>query len=367
MQSDTINTESKATDSKLIRAALEPLMRGESLSMHDMQQVMLDIMQGAASDAQIAAFLVALRIKGESVSEIEGSVRAMRALMKRVPLANLSKTIDIVGTGGTTHGATLINVSTAAAIVASAAGAHVAKHGNRSASSVSGSADVLEAAGVRLDLNSHQIARCIDALGIGFMFAPQHHPAMRHAIGVRRALGIRTIFNILGPMTNPTGLTHHLIGAYALEWCRPMAEVLERLGSEHALVVHSHDGLDELSLAAPNQVVALKNGHITEYQLRAEDVGLKTQSIDCLSITDAQDSLRLIKDALGKQTTPASHVAVQMIAFNAGAALYIAGVTTTIKHGVELALDVIYSGQALEKLSMLTEFTRALKDEQPPI
>ncbi len=348
-------------DSQLIRAALDPLLQGQSLSMESMQEVMLDIMQGSANDAQIAAFLVALRIKGETASELEGSVRAMRALMKRVPLSKLERTIDIVGTGGTSHGANLVNVSTAAAVVASAAGARVAKHGNRSASSKSGSADLLEAAGVSLELDSPQIARCIDTLGLGFMFAPQHHPAMKHAVGVRRALGIRTIFNLLGPMTNPTGLTHHLIGAYALEWCRPMAEVLSQLGSEHALVVHSHDGLDELSIAAPNQVVALKDGVITEYQLRAEDVGLKTQSIDLLEIVDAKDSLRLIKDAFGKQSTEASQVAVQMISFNAGAALFIAGVTSSIKQGVELAQDVIYSGQALEKLTMLAEFTHTLK------
>lgn len=349
-------------DSKLIRAALEPLLQGQSLSTSEMQMVMLDIMQGHANEAQIAAFVVALRMKGETASELEGSVRAMRDLMKRVPLSKLERTVDIVGTGGTNHGADLVNISTASAIVASAAGARVAKHGNRSASSKSGSADVLEAAGVSLELDSKQIARCIDTIGIGFMFAPQHHPAMRHAIGVRRALGIRTIFNLLGPMTNPTGLTHHLIGAYAMEWCRPMAEVLTQLGSVRALVVHSHDGLDELSIAAPNQVVSLQDGEITEYQLCAEDVGLKTQSIECLAIVDAQDSLRLIRDTFGKQTTEASVVAAQMIAFNAGAALHIAGVTSNIKQGVELALDVIDSGQALEKLSILSEFTHTLKN-----
>jgi anthranilate phosphoribosyltransferase len=348
-------------DSRLVRDALEPLINGKSLSTTEMQSVMLDIMQGHANDAQISAFLVALRMKGETVSELEGSVRAMRDLMKRVPLSNLDRTVDIVGTGGTSHGADLVNISTASAIVASAAGARVAKHGNRSASSKSGSADVLEAAGVSLELDSKQIARCIETIGIGFMFAPQHHPAMRHAIGVRRALGIRTIFNLLGPMTNPTGLTHHLIGAYSLDWCRPMAEVLEQLGSQCALVVHSLDGLDELSIAAPNQVVSLKDGQITEYQLCAEDVGLKTQSIDSLSIVDAKDSLRLIRDTFDKQTTAASIVAAQMIAFNAGAALHIAGVTSNIKQGVELALDVIDSGQALEKLSILSEFTHTLK------
>ena len=348
-------------DSTLIRAALEPLLRGQSLSAKEMQAVILDIMQGNANDVQMTAFLVALRMKGETVSELEGAVRAMRDLMKRVPLSNFDRTVDIVGTGGTRHGADMVNISTASAIVASAAGARVAKHGNRSASSKSGSADVLEAAGVSLELDSKQIAWCIETIGIGFMFAPQHHPAMQHAIGVRRALGIRTIFNLLGPMTNPTGLTHHLIGAYAVEWCRPMAEVLAKLGSQRALVVHSHDGLDELSIAAPNQVVSLQEGEITEYRLRAEDVGLKTQSIDLLSIVDAQDSLRLIRDTFGKQTTAASVVAAQMIAFNAGAALHIAGVTSNIKHGVELALDVIDSGQALEKLSILAEFTHTLK------
>ncbi len=349
-------------DSQLIRAALERVLKGQSLPSEEMRLVMLDIMQGHAGEAQIAALIVALRMKGETVSELEGAVRAMRDLMKRVSLPNLGRTVDIVGTGGTSFGADLVNISTASAIVAAAAGARVAKHGNRSASSKSGSADVLEAAGVSLELDSRQIARCIDTIGIGFMFAPQHHPAMRHAVGVRRALGIRTIFNLLGPMTNPTGLTHHLIGAYAPEWCRPMAEVLAQLGSERALVVHSHDGLDELSIAAPNQVISLQDGEIIEYQIRPEDVGLKTQSIDSLAIVDAKDSLRLIRDTFGKQSTAASVVAAQMIAFNAGASLHITGVTSSIKQGVELALDVIDSGQALEKLSILSEFTQTLKN-----
>ncbi len=348
-------------DSQLIRTALEQLLNGQSLSSKEMQLVMLDIMQGHAGEAQIAALIVALRMKGETVSELEGAVRAMRELMNPVSLPNLGRTVDIVGTGGTNFGADLVNISTASAIVAAAAGARVAKHGNRSASSKSGSADVLEAAGVSLELDSQQIARCIDTIGIGFMFAPQHHPAMRHAVGVRRALGVRTIFNLLGPMTNPTGLTHHLIGAYASEWCRPMAEVLAQLGSVRALVVHSHDGLDELSIAAPSQVVSLQDGEIIEYQICPEDVGLKTQSIDSLSIVDAKDSLRLIRDTFDKQSTAASVIAAQMIAFNAGAALHITGVTSNIKQGVELALDVIDSGQALEKLSILSEFTQTLK------
>jgi anthranilate phosphoribosyltransferase len=348
-------------NSLVLRPALEQLLNHQSLSAEEMQRVMLDIMQGHANEAQIAAFIVALRMKGETVAELTGAVRAMRDLMKRVSLSKLDRTVDIVGTGGTSFGADLVNISTASAIVAAAAGARVAKHGNRSASSKSGSADVLEAAGVSLELDSQQIARCIDTIGIGFMFAPQHHPAMRHAVGVRRALGIRTIFNLLGPMTNPTGLTHHLIGAYAPEWCRPMAEVLAQLGSVRALVVHSHDGLDELSIAAPTQVVSLQDGEIIEYQICPEDVGLKTQPIDSLAIINAEDSLRLITDTFDKQSSAASVVAAQMIAFNAGAALHITGITDTIKQGVELALDVIDSGQALEKLSILSEFTQTLK------
>lgn len=345
-------------DALSINQALTLLIDQQSLSITQMYDVMLTVMQGNASESQIAALMVALRMKGETASELEGAVRAMRHLMTPVALTNAAQAIDIVGTGG--DGAHLINISTASALVAAAAGAVVAKHGSRSVSSKSGSADLLEAAGLRLDLDSDQVARCVDSLAIGFMFAIQHHPAMRFAAAPRKALGMRSIFNLLGPMTNPANVQRHMIGAYDVRWCEPMAQVLANLGSTHALIVNGFGSLDELSLAGTNHVVELQGGEITAFSLRPEDVGLQTQVIDLLKVNDAQSSLVLLKDALGKQRTEAGKVAAEMIAFNAGAALYVAGQTHNIAQGVALAQDIIYGGRALEKLNMLAEFTQAL-------
>ncbi|HET8730550.1 MAG TPA: anthranilate phosphoribosyltransferase [Moraxellaceae bacterium] len=341
-----------------IRAALGRVVDRIDLSLHEMQDVMRDIMTGKCSDAQIAAFLVGLRMKSESLDEIEGAVRVMRELMIPVDLGDLPYVVDIVGTGG--DGANLFNVSTSSAMVIAAAGGHVAKHGNRAVSSSSGSADLLTEAGLHLDLTPEQTARCIREVGVGFMFAVNHHAAMKHAITARREVGLRTLFNILGPMTNPACVRRQVIGVFNGKLCRPMAEVLQRLGSEHALVVHAQDGLDEFSIAAPTQVAELKNGDITEYTVIPEDFGLKSQSLIGLTVNSAKESLALVRDALGKRQGEHAVKAADTIALNAGAGIYVAGLAPSLKQGVALATDLVWSGQALEKFDTLREYTRAL-------
>lgn len=334
-----------------IKTAIANLIDGHSLSRDDMQSVMQQVMTGGASDAQIAGLLVALRMKGESVDEIAAAAKVMRDLATPVHI-DIPQAVDIVGTGG--DGASIFNVSTASTFVAAAAGAHVAKHGNRSVSSSSGAADLLEAAGVNLALNAEQVAACIAQIGVGFMFAVNHHSAMKYAIGPRRELAVRTLFNLLGPLTNPAGVKHQLLGVYDAAWCRPMAEVLQSLGSTHVLVVHSDDGLDELSIASPSKVVELKDGKIQEYTLTPEDVGITTQSLEGLAVANAQESLALIKRVLGGESGPAA----DMVALNAGAALYAADVCDTLSAGVALAKDTIASGRALNKMRDLANFSQ---------
>ena len=324
-----------------------------------MRDVMRQIMTGNATEAQIGGFLVALRMKGESIEEIAGAVEVMRELVTGVKVSG-DGLVDIVGTGG--DESNLFNVSTASTFVVAAAGGSVAKHGNRSVSSNSGAADVLEAAGVNLNLSPDQVALCVQELGVGFMFAPAHHSAMKHAIGPRRELGLRTIFNILGPMTNPAGVTRQLIGVYDQTLCKPMAEVLGRLGAEHIMVVHSADGLDEISLAADTAVAEYKDGAVSEYSIAPEDFMLERQSLDGLSVDDAEQSLALIKDALGKQATANGVKAADLIALNAGAALYVAGCATSIKEGVAMAQDAIGAGLAGAKLTDLATFTQVQQD-----
>lgn len=339
-----------------IKQALNLLVNSQSLTLSQMQTVMKSLMAGECSAAQIAGFLVALRMKGESLDEVEGAVRVMRELCVPVQLQSLTNTVDIVGTGG--DSANLFNVSTASTFVIAAAGAKVAKHGNRAVSSKSGSADVLEAAGINLQLTPEQTARCINSIGVGFMFAVNHHTAMRHVIAPRKELGLRTLFNVLGPLTNPAGVKRQVLGVYDKAWCRPLAEVLGRLSSEHVLVVHAQDGLDELSLATPSYVAELKDGQVTEYVLTPEDVGLKTQSLAGLNVDNVADSLSRLQDALDKRQLADAQKAADMIAFNAGAALYVSGLAASIKQGVAMAEDAIYSGLAFEKLSALRDFSR---------
>jgi len=344
-----------------IKQALARVVERIDLGTGEMQEVMRAIMSGGCSDAQIAAFLVALRMKSESIDEIEGAARVMRDLATRVTVQDTTHLVDIVGTGG--DGANLFNVSTAAACVAAAAGARVAKHGNRAVSSKSGSADLLEAAGINLALTGEQVARCIDSVGVGFLFAVNHHGAMKHAIAARREVGLRTLFNMLGPLTNPAFVQRQVVGVFNPALCRPMAEVLSRLGSIHALVVCARDGLDEVSLATTTRVAELKDGQIREYDITPEALGVTSQSLVGLTVTSSAESLALIQDALGKRATEGGRKAADIIALNAGAAIYVAGLTASWKQGVALADDVIHSGQAMEKLSDLRLFTRALRED----
>lgn len=338
-----------------IKKAIAIVVEGQSLTTDQMISVMRQIMTGEATPAQIGGFLVALRMKGETLDEIAGAATVMRELASKVVLEE-GHLIDTCGTGG--DGADLFNVSTASAFVAAAAGARVAKHGNRSVSSKTGSADLLEAADIELGLNPEQVARCVDEVGVGFMFAPAHHSAMKHTIGPRRELGLRTLFNMLGPMTNPAGVTRQVIGVFDKSLCAPMAEVLGRLGSVHVLVVHSADGLDEFSLATSTYVAELKDGQVTEYSVAPEDVGINSASLEGLSVNSAEVSLSLIRDALGKQSTEEGKKAADIIALNAGAAIYVSGIADSFKEGVAMAEDAIGGGMAAAKLADLAAFTR---------
>ncbi len=329
-----------------IKQAINQILEGHSLSRVDMHTVMTQVMTGGATDVQLAGLLIALRMKGETVDEIAAAVSVMRELATPVTI-DIPNAVDIVGTGG--DGAKIFNVSTASSFVAAAAGAHVAKHGNRSVSSSSGAADLLEAAGVNLGLNSTQVAECINEVGVGFMFAINHHSAMKHAITARKELAARTLFNILGPLTNPAGVKHQLLGVYDKKWCRPIAEVLQSLGSRHVLVVHSKEGLDELSIAGQSHIVELNNGEISEYSISPEDVGLTSSSLDKLVVANATESLAIIKDVLAGKPGPAA----DMVALNAGAALYAADISHSLAAGVALAQSTLSSGKALLKLEEL--------------
>lgn len=339
-----------------ISEALERVVNKNNLASDAMRDVMRQIMTGQATPAQVGAFLVALRMKGESIDEIAGAVEVMRELVTGVEVSG-DYLVDIVGTGG--DESNLFNVSTASTFVVAASGGRVAKHGNRSVSSSSGAADLLEAAGVNLNLSPAQVALCVDELGVGFMFAPAHHSAMKHAIGPRRELGLRTIFNILGPMTNPAGVARQLIGVYDRALCRPMAEVLGRLGAEHIMVVNSADGLDEISIADETFVAEYHQGELTEYVIKPEDFFQSRQSLDGLAVNDAQQSFALISDALGKQQGDNAAKAADLIAINSGAALYVAGCAGDLKQGIAMAQDAIQSGLAKTKIGDFVAFTAA--------
>ncbi|MDX2427117.1 MAG: anthranilate phosphoribosyltransferase [Xanthomonadales bacterium] len=338
-----------------IQTALGRIAERQDLSNAEMVDVMRQIMSAGTTDVQIGAFLLGMRIKGETIDEITGGVQVLREFASGVKVSG-PNLVDIVGTGG--DSANLFNVSTAACFVVAAAGGRVAKHGNRSVSSSSGSADVLEAAGVRLDITPEQVADCVNELGIGFMFALMHHSAMRHVSLARRELGLRTLFNVLGPMANPAGLKRQLIGVYDRVLCRPVADVLQRLGSEHVLVVHSEDGLDEISLAADTHVAELINGVVSEYTLQPEQLGFKRESVQDLVVDGVTSSLQLITSALAGEKDPRSQRAAHMIALNAGAALYVAGIVDSISDGVVLANDTLASGAGLKKMQQLADMTQ---------
>ena len=337
-----------------ISDALNALARRENLSLHQTKAVFDLIMSGNATPAQIGAVLMALRTKGESVQEIAGAAMAMRDASRKV-IVDVPHLLDTCGTGGSgSH--KLFNVSTAVAFVAAAGGAHVAKHGNRAASSKSGSADVLELAGVNLELTPEQVARCISEVGIGFLFAVAHHPAMRFAGPVRRELGIRTLFNVLGPLTNPASAKRQLLGVFAHDLQRPIARVLAELGAEHVLVVHG-DGLDELTVSGPSSIVELHNGEIEEYTIEPTDFGLNNHDVASLRCDSPAASLAMIQCALTGTENPA---ASDLVALNAGAALYAADVAGGLANGVAMAQDLMVTGQASEKFKEFVALTKAM-------
>jgi len=333
-----------------IQTAIGMLVEKHDLDAETMRAAMHEIMHGEATAAQIAGFLVAMRMKGETVTEIATAVEVMRSLATPVSSAH-PNLVDTCGTGGDASGS--FNVSTAAALVVAAAGGRVAKHGNRSVSSLSGSADVLEAAGARIDLSPTQVSACIERVGFGFLMAPLHHGALRHAVAPRRELGMRTLFNLLGPMTNPAGARRQVLGLFAARWQRPVAEVLQQLGSEHVLVVHAEDGLDEFSIAAPTRVVELRDGVIREFVVTPEELGVDRSSLDQVKAAGPAESLALIGEAFASGVGPAA----DLIAINAGAALSVAGLAPDLAGGVARARDVMASGLARQRLEAFVACT----------
>jgi len=334
-----------------IQEALNDLLAYKDLSSLDMQTVMRSIMSGEASAAQIAGFMVALRMKGETVDEIAAAAQVMRDLSSKV-LIDVDTLVDTCGTGG--DGSSTFNVSTASALVAASAGVKIAKHGNRSVSSKCGSADVLEALGVKLDLTPEQMSACVQQVGIGFMFAPMYHGSMKHAIAPRKELGVRTIFNLLGPLTNPAGAKRQVLGVFSDEWLEPIAEVLRALSSQHVLVVHAQDGLDEFSITGPTNVCELRDGDITRYQVIPEDMGLERASLDLIKVNDVQESVAMIRSLLAGEAGAAADI----VALNAGAAIYVAGISTDLSAGVALAKQKLLGGEAATTLQQLVSFSQ---------
>lgn len=337
--------------------AIARLIERHDLDADEMTAVMRAVMGGEATDAQIGGLLVALRMKGETIDEIRAAAGVMRELATRVdvPRAGL---VDTCGTGGDASGT--FNVSTASALVAAAAGVRVAKHGNRSVSSSSGSADVLEALGVNLELTPDAVGRCIEEAGVGFLFAPAHHGAMRHAIGPRKELGVRTLFNVLGPLTNPAGAPNQVLGVFSPDWLRPLAEALKGLGSEHVMVVNAEDGLDEISIGAPTRVAELRGGEITEYTLRPEDVGLTTAALDTVRVDDVAASAAMLRGVLDGTAGPARDI----VLLNAGAAIYVGGGAASLEAGVRRAAEVIDSGAARQRLEQLQAVSARLAQKE---
>jgi anthranilate phosphoribosyltransferase len=333
--------------------AINQVLAHKDLSSEEMTSVMQTIMTGGATAAQIGGFLIGLRMKGESVAEIAAAASVMRELASGVTISDLPNTVDIVGTGGDSSGT--FNISTASMFVAAAAGCIVAKHGNRSVSSKSGAADALEAAGIRLDLSPTQVEQCVREVGVGFMFAPGHHSAMKHAIGPRKEMGARTIFNVLGPLTNPAGVPNQLLGVFSEELLEPLAYVLQKLGSRHVMVVHSRDGLDEISIGDRTEVAELKGGQVRRFSIQPEDFGLKRASIKQLKAADAAASLTIIRGVLDNQPGPARDI----VQLNAGAAIYTAGIASTLQEGFQKAGEAIESGEARNRLDRLVILTQS--------
>jgi len=332
--------------------ALQRTIEHREIFHDEMLKIMRMIMQGELSPVMTAAFITGLRVKKETIGEITAAAQVMREFSTKVSVADPRHLVDIVGTGG--DGSHTFNISTCAMFVAAAGGARTAKHGGRSVSSKSGSADVLESLGVNINLSPERIAQSIAATGIGFMFAPNHHPAMKNVAPVRKELGVRTLFNILGPLTNPAGAPHILMGVFHPDLVGIQIRALQRLGAEHALVVYGRDGMDEVSLGAATLVGELKDGHITEYEIHPEDFGMPMASNRALKVQTPEQSMAMLKAVLDNQPGAARDIVI----LNAGAALYAANVTPSIKSGVELARSVIASGAAKSKLAQFIAFTQ---------
>ena len=337
-----------------IQTAINNVINNIDLNRQDMHSVMQTIMQGNATPAQIGGLLVALRTKGETVDEITAAAEVMRQLAAKVK-ADKTNLIDTCGTGG--DSSNTFNISTTSAFVVAASGAKVAKHGNRSVSSKSGSADVLEAAGINIELNVEQVANCIENIGIGFMFAPMHHSAMKHAIGPRKELGIRTLFNVLGPLTNPASAPNQVIGVFDRKWLNPLAETLKQLGSDHILVVHSEDGMDEISVSAKTFIAELINKEINSYEISPTDFGIQKFDLKDLSVENTDESLALMKSVFNNNNDAAKSI----VSLNAGAAIYASGISDSIKTGVDMAINIIESGAAKKKFEMLIAHTQSFK------
>ncbi|MEJ2795754.1 anthranilate phosphoribosyltransferase [Iodobacter sp. LRB] len=337
-----------------IQAALNRLIDNNELFYDEMLYLMRQIMTGEMSPVQTAALLIGLRTKVESVSEIAASATVMRELSTKVNVQDRSHLIDTCGTGG--DGAHTFNISTCAAFVVAAAGAKVAKHGGRSVSSSSGSADVLEAFGINLNLSAEQVGRSIDEIGLGFMFAPNHHSAMKYVAPIRRELGVRTIFNILGPLTNPAGAENQLMGVFHPDLVGIQVRVLKQLGSKHVLIVHGKDGMDEISISGPTLIAELKDGQINEFEFDPRDYGFELADIKTLHANDAQQSKHIIEQVLANQASPCRDI----VQLNAGAAIYAAGKAESLAEGIKRAGQVLADGSARAKLDALVQFTQSI-------
>ncbi len=335
----------------LIQHAIQKLLDRQNLNVDEMRIVMRFIMSGNATDAQIGGFLIALRCKGETIAEIAAAAEVMRELATSVNITG-EHIIDTCGTGG--DGANTFNISTTSAFVVAAAGGQVAKHGNRSVSSLCGSADVLEVAGVNLDLSVEQVVQCVNEIGVGFLFAPKHHGAMKHTIKVRKDMGVRTLFNLLGPLSNPAAAPNQLLGVFAKEWVEPLAQVLKKLGSQHVLVVNAEDGLDEISIAAATSVAELKDGIVSIYTITPEQFGFKRAPLNKLAVDNAIDSLAMVMSVLDNQAGAARDI----VQLNAGAAIYAANITDTLAAGIAKAAQVIASGAARAKFDALIAYSK---------
>ena len=333
--------------------ALTRVIEHREIFRDEMLSLMRSIMSGQVSPPLIAAILIGLRVKKETIGEIAAAAEVMREFAAKVAVKDPENLVDIVGTGG--DAAHTFNISTAASFVCAAAGARVAKHGNRSVSSKSGSADVLEALGASINLKPDQIGRCIDETGVGFMFAPNHHAAMKHAAPVRRELGVKTLFNILGPLTNPAGAGRQLMGVFHPDLVGIQARVLQRLGARHVVIVYGQEGLDEISLSGPTLVGELKEGGVKEYEIAPQDFGLKPQDPAAIKVDGVEQSKAMVLSALANEAGAARDI----VALNAGAGIYVAGLAPTLAGGVQKALAAIASGAARKKLDAFVGFTRS--------